>query len=168
MKTLHRWFTVLFITVSGCTWLPLLSGEISMGAEELAARMARRFPVERSMAGLLEARLENPRVTLNEAAMRIGAEFDLTVKLALSNKPLYGRLRISGRPDYDPASRALFLREAAVDEIRFESMGEALSGALTKSASALARDVVESKPLYVFTQQEIEKKGFGREPERIF
>ena len=52
------------LLVVGCSSIPLLSGELRMTADELTQKLARRFPVEKSVAGLLDVTLTRPVVEL--------------------------------------------------------------------------------------------------------
>ena len=127
------------LLLAGCSSIPLLSGEFRITAEELTEKMAVRFPLEKSVAGLLDVTLVRPRVELLAEQQRIVTSFDVSVKLALSGKSVAGTLKISARPEYIAASRSLFLRDARVDQIRIDNMPDALSAALAKAASNFGR-----------------------------
>ena len=129
--------------------------------------MSRRFPVEKSVAGLLDVTLAQPVVELNAAENRLVVSFEIGVKLPLTGKGGSGSLKISGRAEYVEASRSLFLRSARVDRIRMDNMPDALSGALAKAASSIAKDVLEDKALYIFTEAEFIKYGARSQPERV-
>ena len=151
----------------GCSSIPFLSGEIRITADELTQKMARRFPLEKSVAGLLEVTLARPIVELDAVENRLLTSFDVSVKLPLSSKSITGTLKISGRPEYAAATQALYLRDARVDRIRMEKMPDALSAALAKAASSLAKDALEDKPLYTFKPADFTKYGVRYEPDRI-
>jgi hypothetical protein len=158
---------IAFVLLAGCGSLPFVSGEVRMSADELTRKVARRFPLEKNVAGLLEITLANPRVDLSEADNRITTNFHAHVKLPLTNKTVSGTLKVSGRPEYVPESRALFLRDARVDQIRLDNMPDGLSAAIAKAASAVARDVLGDKPLHTFQPEDFTKYGIQYVPERI-
>ena len=155
------------LLLGGCSNIPLLSGELRMTAEELTRKMERRFPLEKSVAGLLDVTLARPRVEMNAPENRLATSFEITVKLPLSNKSVNGSLKISGRPEYVAESRGLFLRDARVELIRMDNMPDALSGGLAKAASSIARDVMEGRPLYTFSPEDFSRYGVRYEPERV-
>jgi hypothetical protein len=155
------------LLLGACSNIPFLSGELRMTAEELTQKMERRFPLEKSVAGLLDVTLAQPRVEMNAQENRLATSFDITVKLPLSNKSISGSLKISGRPEYVAESRGLFLRDARVDQIRMDNMPNALSGGLAKAASSIAKDVMEGKALYTFKPEDFARYGVRYEPERI-
>jgi hypothetical protein len=164
IKSFAAFFLVL---LAGCATFPFLSGEVRLSANELTQKMAKKFPMEKSVGGLLDITLANPRVDLSEADNRISTQFDASVKLPLTSKRLGGSLRVSGRPDYVPESRTLYLRDARVDQIRMENMPDGLSAALAKTVSVLARDVLEDKPLHTFKAEDFTRYGAQYVPDRI-
>ena len=166
-KKLCTLFAFLALALTSCGTMPFVPGEFRMSANELTQKMARRFPLEKSVGGLLDITLSNPRVELSEADNRITASFDAIVKLPLTRKSLGGSLKISGRPDYIAETRSLILREAKVDQIRMDNMPDGLSGALATAASTVARDVLEDKPLHVFQAEDFTKYGIQYAPAHI-
>ena len=166
-KILLPALSALSILLTGCGAIPFVSGEVRMSADELTQKMARRFPLEKSVAGLLEITLADPRVDLSEADNRITTNFQAIVKLPLTNKNLSGTLKVSGRPEYVAETRELYLRDAKVDQIRMDNLPDGLSAALAKAASTVAREVLGDKPLHTFRAEDFTKYGIQYVPERI-
>jgi hypothetical protein len=153
--------------LAACSSNPLLPGEVRMTAAELTQLLDKRFPVERSVAGLVDVTFMHPMMSLNDAEKRLVATFDMTVRVPLSTKVLNGRVAVSGTPNYLPESRSLFLKGGKVDRLAIDNMPEALSGALAKVASQLATSQFEEKPLYIFQPEDFTKYGMGYEPESV-
>ena len=166
MRTIIAFFLATLL-LGGCAYSPFLSGEIRMTAAELTQKMERRFPLEKSVAGLLEVTLLRPRVELNADENRLSTSFDLNVKLPLTGKSVTGWLKISGRPEYVAESQSLFLRDARVERFRIDNTPDALSAGLAKAASGIAKDVLEDKPLHTFRPEDFTRTGIRYEPERI-
>lgn len=150
--------------LAACSSSPLLPGEIRMTAGELTQRLDKRFPVERSVAGLVDVTFTHPVMSFNDAEKRLVATFDMTVRVPLSTKLLSGRVAVSGTPNYLPESRSLFLKDGKVDRLAIDNMPEALSGALAKVAAQLARSQFEDMPLHTFQPGDFTKYGMGYEP----
>jgi hypothetical protein len=146
-----------------CSSNPLLPGEIRMTAAELTQHLDKRFPVERSVAGLVDVTFLHPVMSFNDAEKRLIATFDMTVRVPLSTKVLNGRVAVSGTPDYLPESRSLFLKGGKVDRLAIDNMPEALSGALAKVAAQLAKSQFEEKPLHTFQPEDFTRHGMGYE-----
>ena len=166
-------FTIVAFLLAGCGALPLLTREASFTTQEMTARLTKRFPVERNIADLVKVNLTRPRVSIvapaagSNTAARLGILVDLDVKLPLTNKSLFGEMMLTGVPRYDTATRAIFLQDAALERVRVENMPSALTGALTRTASQIAREYFEDKPIYTFDEKDLTRLGQTITPTRI-
>jgi Protein of unknown function (DUF1439) len=115
----------------------------------------------------LEVTLTAPKVRLVEVGSRINADVDVSVRLPLSTKTIQGKLGFSGRPDYDPASKAIFLRDAKIESVAMDKMPDALSAGVAKAASAVARELFEDKPLHTFKPEDFTKYGINYVPQHV-
>ena len=79
------------LLLAGCSPIPLLSGELRITAEELTEKMAVRFPLEKSVAGLLDVTLVRPRVELLVDQQRIVPALTLTLNLCSRARVLPAR-----------------------------------------------------------------------------
>jgi len=152
----------LLVLLSACVTSVILPKELRMSAVELTTRMEKRFPVERSVAGLIDVTFTNPVVSL--AAPRLITTLDVSAKLGLTDKEVKGTLTVSGVPHYDPATRGLMLKDAKVDRITLGNMSESLSGALSRLASQMVRTHFDEKPFHTFKEEDFRKFGIGYEP----
>ena len=155
------------ITLAACSQIPILSGEVKLTATELNEKVAKRFPIEKSIAGLLEVTLTAPKVRLIERDGRINADVAVAVRLPFSAKTIEGKLGFSGRPDYVPASKSIYLRDAKIDSVIMDNMLDALSAGVAKAASTVARELFEDKPLHTFKPEDFTKYGINYDPQRV-
>ena len=171
MKISRRTWIVaaLALSVAACSVLPFAGGEIYFSHEELSNRLSKRFPMEKSVAGLVEVTLSQPHFETHETGStpRLAASFDMVAKMTLTGKSISGSVVISGLPRYDPKLQSIFLDNARVDTIRSDHMPEALAAALSKAASSFARDAVEEKALYAFSPDQLKRYGLSLTPKRI-
>ena len=160
---------LLLAALSGCAGNPIMPGEIGFPYAKLTERMAKRFPMEKSIAGLLEVTLSNPRLAPREdaAQLRLAATFDVQVKVPLTGKTMFGIVSMSGVPRYDVASRALYLSGARIDSLRTDNMPDGLSAALGKAASTIAKESLEDRALYSFKEEELQRYGVTLTPMRV-
>ena len=167
MTVLYAMTIMLF---SSCASNPFLNDELRFTHQELSARMAKRFPVEKNIAGLLDVKLTRPRMDAHEEngkSTRLGFTFDAEVKLSLSNKTMSGIVMVSGVPRYNTTTREIFLDDARVDSLRADNMPDALSAGLAKAASAIAKDYLNDKPIYSFKEEDLRRYGMALNPQRI-
>ena len=151
---------------AGCALVPYFSGDVSMTAAQLTERIAKRFPVERSMAGLVDAKFSDPFVTLDESRNRMAFDFKLEVKLALSGKARGERENFRPPGVRGMATRSS-LREPKVEQLRFDELNDIMTAAVAKAASSLAKDALETKPLHVFKPEDFNRQGISFEPEKL-
>ncbi|MEI6737028.1 MAG: DUF1439 domain-containing protein [Pseudomonadota bacterium] len=172
---MHRtvWaIATIAVFIGGCAMFPLFTHEVAFTPQEITERLAKRFPVERNVADLVKVRLTRPRVLFLEpasanAARRLAVGVDLDVKLVLTNKSFFGQMTLSGVPRYDVAARAIFLQDAKLDRVRVDNMPDALSAALVKTASQIAKEFLEDKPIYAFDVADSKRLGPTVTLERI-
>ncbi len=148
--------------------------EVSLSYQELGERFSKRFPVERNLAGFLTVNLMRPRVApriTNGEASRLAVTVDLEVKLPsmqnATHRTLWGSLTLSGIPSYDPASRSLHVVDAKLDRVRVDNMPDALSDALAKTATQLAKEYFEGKSLYVLSRDQLDRLRLRDEGTRL-
>ena len=163
-------FFTTALLLAGCATNFLLPSEVKFSHRELSERLAKRFPVEKSVAGLLDVKLSRPRVDAREETgkpTRLGFTFDADVKLLLTSKTMSGTVVMSGLPRYNPASREIFLSDAKIDALRADNMPDAISAAMAKAASGIAGDYLEGKPLYSFREEDLKRYGMTLTPQRV-
>ena len=161
---------IILVLLSGCAGNPLLPNEIRFSHQELSERMAKRFPLEKNIAGLLEIKLTRPIVGAREELgkiTRLGFTFDAEVNLPLSHKTMFGTVIMSGIPRYNPATREIFLNDAELDIVRTDKMPDGLSAALAKAASGIAKGYLDGKAIYSFKEEDLKRYGLTLEPQRI-
>ncbi len=147
---------VALAVVSGCALFSFR--EISLSYLELNERLSTRFPVERNMAGFLNITFMRPRVApvlAPGAQPRLAVTLDLDLKLPSmrnnTQRSLLGSLTLSGIPTYDATNKSIHVVDARLDRVRVDHMPDALSDALAKTATQLAKEYLEGKPLYTLS-----------------
>ncbi len=162
----------IVVVDGGCALRPLFTREIVFTQQEMTERLAKRFPIERNIADLVNIKLTRPRLSFpdperSDMARRLVVGVDLDVRLPLSSRSLFGQMTLSGIPRYDPATRAIYLRDAKLDRVRVDNMPDALSAALVKTATQVARESFEDKAIYSFDAADLKRIGLPLNPERI-
>jgi len=152
--------------LAGCSLIPGLPRDIGVTYFELNERLNRQFPIERNIADLVRVTLLKPNLAPVSGsspgeASRLAITVDMDVKLpSLVNstqRSLWGTMRLSGVPQFDARSQSVLLRDARIDRVRVENMPDALSAALSNTASQLAKEYLEERPLYNLTAQQVER-----------
>lgn len=132
----------------------LVPREYAVSEAEIQSRLARRFPVERTVLGLFELQLANPVVRLDAARNRVFTDFDARLRVRGSGRTFTGRAGLSGLPRYDAGQRAFFLGSAAVDRLEIDGVPPAIAERLHGLAASLAPDLLEKTPIYALRPDE--------------
>jgi hypothetical protein len=153
---------LLSLACGACAWLPFVSQDVGITYIELGERAAKRFPIERSVAGLVQIKLLQPRV--NGAANRLQLSLDTEISLPQISgsaegkaRSFWGTMSISGVPRFDRATQSMFLDDARLDRLRVDNVPDAVSAAVGRLASQLAREYWTDRPIYVLSDAQRER-----------
>lgn len=147
---------LLSLACASCAWLPFVSQELGISYIELGERAAKRFPIERSVAGLVQIKLLQPRI--NGVGNRVQLSLDTEISLPQisgsaegKSRSFWGTMSISGVPRFDRATQSVFLDDARLDRLRVDNVPDAVSAAVGRLASQLAREYWTDRPIYVLS-----------------
>jgi len=156
---------VVVVAAAGCQALAPRS--VSFTAAEIEARLARRMPLRRSIAGLVELELARPVVVLEQATQRLATTFDLSLRLPLLLRDTAGQVTFSGIPRYDAASRSISLVQGAVDRVSVDGLPVALASRLRELATRVAEDQFARGPLYTLEPDQTRFGGMELNPTAV-
>ena len=162
----------MLILLGGCAFTSIFKQDLILSHLEMTDRLAARFPIERNIADLLRVKLTRPRVSIlptgtTKPELRLAVGIDLEVNLPLTAKTHFGQMTLSGMPRYDESTRAIFLQNAKVEQVRVDNMPNALSAALAKSATQLAGEHFGERAIYTLNKTEFMRFGQPIRVERI-
>lgn len=165
-----------FLALAGCASPTFFSPQLSVPFTDLNERISQRFPMERSIADLLTVTLMRPKIAPILAvaergptmpAARLSLTLDLQLKLPslvnATQRTLWGSMTLSGVPRYEPKLKGIVLLDAKLDRVRVDNMPNALSAALAKTASQLAKEHLDNKPIYSLTAAQVTRLGLEAE-----
>lgn len=122
--------------------------QVSVQAADAQAFLQGRFPQRHSaLGGLLELTVSNPRLELSPGTrMRLG--LDLAAATAGGPPTPVGRVQLSSALRYDPARKAFFLEQPAIEDFRPAQAGLALDEGTRGLLNAWLADYARSEPVY--------------------
>ena len=133
--------------LTGCGPLgPLASGHLDIGAAELQARLAPRFPARHCKTIIVCIELSNPQVVLHEGDDRVGLVVD--VRIALGPRERSGRIGLAGRPRYDPGQGQLFLDDLEVTTLEWPDLPAEYVDWVKLGGTLAVRKALQDHPLY--------------------
>lgn len=137
---------------------------VELGQADLQRKIERLFPVSHQDP-LYDLLLSEPRVVLREGGDRIG--LGLKLSGTLLQWPVAGRAQVTGGLRFEPASGEFYLRDATVEELAIDGVPEQYAGELRRIAEQAAREMLNSRPIYVLGQLGESKQPLGREIKAI-
>jgi hypothetical protein len=143
LTTAFQLYAVAVAFFGGCA-APTIT--IARTQAELQQAVAQHFPITVSKS-LVSVVLTDPLVVLRDGDDRLGLDLNVAVKLPVA--PAYsGRVAVLGRPFYDPAERAFYLRDASVERLDLPGVAGDRRAALSAAISAIGAPALAKVALY--------------------
>lgn len=111
--------------------------QVACSEAELNQMLAKRFPLERRLAGMLDVSLSHPRLTLKGAAGRLSTEFDLQARDRLLGHDWQGRLSIEHGLRVDHSDHSLRVADPRVRALTLDGGAGPRPGADVERLGAL-------------------------------
>jgi len=128
---------IVAVVLGGCTTTRAFT------REELQARVAPRFPVEKRQS-VFVVRMSNPEVAFVGERLSLAVDVDATAGAWTT----HGHAVIEGGVEYRPVDGALLLRDAAVRVLEFDRVPPEWREALREIAEQLLVAQLAERPLY--------------------
>lgn len=161
---LTRWLFAL-ATATWLTGCASLVGPrvITLSEADLSRQIERQFPLERSLLGALNIRVEAPRVSLLPESNRIGTELEFSGSLARSARNSRGQIALDYALRYDEASKSVRLTQVRVTRLQFDGLRDQPRAAVDKFGMLLAEQLLQDLLIYRFKPEDLktaEGKGY--------
>lgn len=151
------------LLLAGCAALAP-SREITVSEAQLQELVARRYSGVRSFLAVFEIGLSDPKITLEPATNRVRTAMQLSLGGPMMGRALKGSTVLSGRLAFDPASRAIVLREPKAESVSLEGVPERYAGTVSRIGGWLTEQVLREFPIYTLTEQDLHAGGVAYEP----
>lgn len=123
-------------------------GAFTLSRERLQDLLARRFPVQRSLAGLADLRLQSPQLLLLPQANRLGTVLDMVLVEHLGGRHWTGVIELDCGLRFDPAPGAIRMNDVRVRRFEVAPLAPADRADLAQLAPPLAERLLEGAELY--------------------
>ena len=131
----------------------------SYSRDELRARVAKRFPIERQKS-VFVVRLTDPDVTF-PGGDRLGLSANVEV-LALGAVVSRGRVTLDGVPSYRPEDGGIYVRDPEVRSLTIEGAGSGRADQARQVVTAAIARVFAERPLYTLDPAHSPKEARAR------
>lgn len=152
---------VMAAFVLASTPAPAMNYTVELGQAQLQRKVEAMFPIKHEDE-LYKIALDKPQVVLREGSDRIGLRLDVAGML-MQQISLNGRASMDGRLRYEPKTGEFYLDDATLAELNIEGVPPQYLGELQRVAEQAARELLNSRPIYVLGQSGESKKLMGSE-----
>ncbi|QRX81032.1 DUF1439 domain-containing protein [Glaciimonas sp. PAMC28666] len=166
----RKWIAVLALMsvflFSSCAML-IGTRDVDFSLTSLQQSLNKRLPFTKRYLGLIEVTASNAQLALDAGQGRLLVDMDVTMALPLTGKSWSGKLAMSGVIALDGAHNAVILTNTRLDRITLANLDGAYSEQATQIGGLLARELMQSVPLYSFKPEDLRFVGVTFVPTKI-
>lgn len=165
-----KWLAVIALIgmflLTSCALL-IGSRDVDFPLPKLQQSLNKRLPFTKRYLGLIEVTASHAQLGLDAEQGRLLVDMDVTMGLPLAGKSWSGKLSMSGVMALDAPHNAVVLNDTRLDKVALDGMDGAYSGQATQIGGLLARELLQSVPLYSFKPEDFHYLGVTFVPTRI-
>ena len=165
-----RWMAIFALIsvflLSSCAML-IGTRDVDFSLISLQQSLNKRLPFTKRYLGLIDVTASNAQLALDADLGRLHVDIDVTMALPLARKSWSGKLAMSGVVTLDAAHNAVILNDPQLDKITLANLDGAYSEQATQIGGLLARELMQSVPLYSFKPEDLRYVGVTFVPTKI-
>ncbi len=163
-----RFFALFLISLIlfGCA---TLRGDrtVNVTGEQIAQKLDEKFALPISLLSLFDVSLSNSLVTFDKSTGRMITTMDTKLTSQLLDKPLAGRLGVSGKLRFDAVTNTVVLDEPHIENIHFEGADSKFNQALNVMAKTVGREMLNGLTLYKVKPEDLQFGGTTYAPKEM-
>ena len=151
----------LFLT--GCA---TMKGDrtVNVTGDQIAQKLNEKLALPISLLKVFDVNLSNSVVTFDKASGRMITTMDTKLSSELSDKSLTGKLGISGKLRFDPATSAVVLDEPKIENINFDGANGKFNDLFNAMAKAVGGEMLNGLTLYTVKPEDLKFGGTSYSP----
>ena len=121
---------------------------LSLSETQLSQSFENSFPLKKDFVfGSIS--IDSPKIAIPKDSKRIKAGIDLDFKTMFTQK-IAGKFSISGEPLFDKQSKAIFLQNVKIENLKFANLklGDAFSKTFLSSLNPMVNQIFKKYPIY--------------------
>ena len=143
--------TLVAVGIAGVVAWLLLRGKswtFSFTQQQIAEKLAERFPMHKKYLVVIGVTYENPRVQLTEGSSEVGIGVDARLDGTVNEKEVSGSADLVTKIAYDSGTGTFVLHDARLVALRAPGVREELVDRVKEVANHLAAERVSGIPIY--------------------
>ena len=165
-----KWLAVFALIgvflLSSCAML-IGPRDVDFPLTKLQQSLNKRLPFTKRYLGLIEVTATHAQLGLAADQGRLLIDMDVTMGVPLAGKSWTGKLSMSGVMALDAEHNAVVLNDTRLDKVALDNLDGAYSGQATQIGGLLARELLQTIPLYSFKPDDLRYVGVSFVPTKI-
>ena len=165
MKAKFFVFVLFLLTLAGCATLG--DRAVNISQDELQRRLNERLALPISLLKIFDVSLSNSVVKFDSRTGRMLSTFDTSVSSMLSDKPVNGKLGLSGKLRFDPSDNSVKLDDPKIESLDLNGLGGKYGDLLSVLAKQLGGDMLNGITLYTIKPEDLRYGGTQYTPKGL-
>jgi hypothetical protein len=145
--------------VGGLVLLSTMTYEVVIPQSKIQEELDKKFPIEQSAMFVINIKLQDPKVILDDGAERIRFRMNVDISSPIQDDA-QGTAEISGKIRYARETGEFFFTDAKIDKIEVDGAAGDLIEKFDSMASDALRDFLENQPLYTLDTNDFRQAIF--------
>ncbi len=155
------------LPLGACATFPFIPTHYTFTLPQIQQAVARRFPIQRRVSGLLDLLVDQPIVGTRPDQNRMAVAAHAHIESPLLQAPADGRFSVTSGVAYDAQRLAIVLRQPSIESLDFPDLNPAYRGEVRAALDLAVAQLLEGYPLHTFKQEELSFAGVRYAPADI-
>ncbi len=160
---LKLFILLILLTLSGCATM-MGDRTVNVTGDQIAQKLNEKLALPISLLKVFDVNLSNSVVTFDKTTGRMITTMDTKLSSELSDKYLTGKLGISGKLRFDPATSAVVLDEPKIENINFDGANGKFNDLFNALAKTVGGEMLNGLTLYTVKPEDLEFGGTTYSP----
>lgn len=152
----HGWLLLALLAalLAACAALPR---HVDVSRQQLEAALARRFPYEARMGGLMSARAGVPRLELLPDSNRLRLDFGIDATERMTRSNAHADIALSFGLRYEPRDASIRAVDVRIEDVAVQGLPSMWREAFRTVGALIAEQMLENAVLHTFRPEDLEK-----------
>lgn len=159
----HLLIVLATLILAGCA---TMKGDrtVNVTGDQIAQKLNEKLALPISLLKVFDVNLSNSLVTFDKASGRMTSTMDTKLSSELLGKSLGGKLGISGKLRFDPATSAVVLDEPKIENINFDGANGKFNDVFNALAKTVGGEMLNGLTLYTVKPEDLKFDGTTYSP----
>lgn len=137
---------------------------VNVTEAQIQEKLNERLALPMSLMKIFDINLSNSLVKFDQSTGRMQTTLDTNLSSALFKESLAGKVAISGKLRFDPATQSVMLDEPIIDNLNFPGLDEKYSDLFSAFTKAMGAQMLNGLTLYKVKPEDLKVGGTQYSP----